>query len=222
MKLRWLSIFLSFSIIIGLSIVDRAEGSLEDEAKHSASKQNFDPVVRFGNPDTALIKVVMYHSLNCIHCKEYLEKDFPAIKAKYIDTGKIYFEIRDYPIDRSALDAARLAWCRQDPQVYWQVAKLLHNQLDEDDPTKSWAQSADWCDEITKILTEKDFTQEECQNCLSNEALEKKIVNDCYKVQQKYKLSYTPAFIVDEELIGNKLDTQDIEKLLKDKPVHNG
>ncbi len=233
MKLRWSYIIL-FSTILGLfsnqnfaeastpskkqtSPDSPIETSSSDTSLSYPSTKGFDPVVRFGNAETAILKVEMYHSLNCIHCKEYLQNDFPIIKEKFIDSGQVYFEIRDYPIDRSALDAARLAWCRNDPKVYWKVAELLHTHLDNEDPMSTWAQSSDWCGELIKILQSQGFTSQECQECLDNQTLRDKIINDCYQVQQKYKLAYTPAFVVDGELVGATLDVPELEKRLKKK-----
>jgi protein-disulfide isomerase len=183
----------------------------------SSKTQTYDFSVPFGNPETAVLTVIMYHSLNCIHCKEYLEDVFPKIKEKYITTGQVYFEIRDFPIDQAALDAARLAWCRKDPQVYWEIASLLHNQLIPTEQTPSWAQSSHWCEDLTKLLIAQGFSEEECHNCLNDEQLKKKIIEESFKVQQKHHLTYTPAFIIDGKLHKDILSLEDLEKALQEK-----
>lgn len=217
MKLRWSFIILSLLSLESLTSASLAKESSDQSQKPHHKKDEFDPVVRFGNPDTAHLKIVMYHSLNCNHCKDYLNSIFPKIEEQYIKTGKVYFEIRDYPIDQTALDAARLAWCRNDPKVYWQVAKILHDQLDENEDKPNWSLSPKANEEIIKILEDHGFTADECTDCLKNETLKDKIIQDCYKIQKQYKLTYTPAFIVDGKLVGTMLDIPELEKLLQKK-----
>lgn len=219
MKLRFFSLIGFFAIITyfsdGFAHAPRFIHSSKQSTPKSAPYN--DLVVRFGNEETAVIKIVMYHSLNCGHCKDYLETTFPKIKERYIDAGKVYFEVRDFPIDRVALDAARLAWCRNDPEVYWKVAHVLHSNLDLQNNKGDWSQSTDWCSNIIELLAQNGFTQDECQSCLKDEALEKAIINHCYQVQQRYKLNYTPAFIIDDKLHGSTLEIEEIEAKIKEK-----
>jgi protein-disulfide isomerase len=219
MKLRFCIMIGLFAIIVpfscGFTPTPQSMHSTKPEALKPAPYK--DLAVRFGNEKTATIKIVMYHSLNCGHCKEYLETTFPKIKERYIDTGKVYFEVRDFPIDRVALDAARLAWCRNDPQVYWKIAQVLHHSLDLKNNQGDWSQSTDWCSSIIDLLSQNGFTQDECQSCLKNEALEKAIVNHCYQIQKQYNLNYTPAFLIDDKLHGSTLEIEEIEKKIEEK-----
>lgn len=68
------------------------------------------PKVGFGDKKAAPLKVVMYHSLNCPHCKIFKQEKFPDFKKKYIDTKKVYFVFEDFPIDRFSVYIAKLTW----------------------------------------------------------------------------------------------------------------
>ena len=63
-----------------------------------------------GNPDASVV-VIEYASLTCPHCAQFFNKQFPTIKEKYIDTGKIRFILRQFPLNEPALKAAVLVDC---------------------------------------------------------------------------------------------------------------
>ncbi|SCM75672.1 conserved exported hypothetical protein [uncultured Pleomorphomonas sp.] len=66
------------------------------------------PDMALGNPD-AKVKIVEYMSMTCSHCADFHNKTFDEIKAKYIDTGKIYFIVREFPLDPLAAAGFMLA-----------------------------------------------------------------------------------------------------------------
>ena len=63
-----------------------------------------------GNKDSKII-VVEYASMTCGHCADFHNNVFPKIKEKYIETGKIKFVFKDFPLDKQALYASILARC---------------------------------------------------------------------------------------------------------------
>ena len=50
--------------------------------------------IGMGKPN-APVKVVEYASASCGHCATFNNEVFPAFKAKYIDTGIVYYEMRE-------------------------------------------------------------------------------------------------------------------------------
>ncbi|WP_407819032.1 thioredoxin domain-containing protein, partial [Staphylococcus aureus] len=59
----------------------------------------------------APVKIVEYMSMTCPHCANFHNKTFEEIKKKYIDTGKVYFVLREFPFDPRAAAAFMLARC---------------------------------------------------------------------------------------------------------------
>src|SRR5487761_1908705 len=57
----------------------------------------------------AKVKVEEFFSLTCSHCAAFAQETFPEIKAKLIDTGKLRWIFRDFPLDQVALTAAMVA-----------------------------------------------------------------------------------------------------------------
>src|SRR5688572_593348 len=58
-----------------------------------------------GNPK-AKVTVIEYASLTCGHCKAFQDTTYVELKKNYIDTGKIRFVYRDYPLDGLAAGGA--------------------------------------------------------------------------------------------------------------------
>jgi protein-disulfide isomerase len=64
----------------------------------------------YGNPN-APVTIIEYASLTCPHCRHYHAKVFPKVKRAYIDTGKVHYIIREFPIGHTAGAAAIITRC---------------------------------------------------------------------------------------------------------------
>ncbi|MEY2885132.1 MAG: hypothetical protein RL490_2856 [Pseudomonadota bacterium] len=66
--------------------------------------------IRIGNP-AAKINIVEFASYTCGHCKAFHEEGLPALKAKYISTGKVSFEQRSFVRNGPDFAASLLVAC---------------------------------------------------------------------------------------------------------------
>ncbi|HLY58452.1 MAG TPA: DsbA family protein [Stellaceae bacterium] len=76
----------------------------------------------------APVTVIEYFSLDCPHCAKWEQDVFPKVKADFIDTGKIRFVMRDFPLHGVSLQAALLAHCDPDEYAAF-VDTLFQSQL---------------------------------------------------------------------------------------------
>jgi len=60
---------------------------------------------------TASVIMVEYASMTCPHCAHFNDDVFPKIKLEYIDTGKVRYVFREFPLDIKAAAASMLARC---------------------------------------------------------------------------------------------------------------
>jgi len=74
-----------------------------------------------GNPK-AKIQVIEYASLSCPHCAHFNEAVFPALKAKYIDTGKVRYTLKEMLTEPATVAAAGFLMARcAGPDKYFKV-----------------------------------------------------------------------------------------------------
>lgn len=169
------------------------------------------PAVVIGNLKAPL-KIVMYHSLNCIHCKMFKDEELPKIKEKFIDNDLVCFTFVDCPIDPSALDAAKIAWEARDVEKYETVSGILTTNYDK------WAGQPDWQKHLCQIVTQNQLmTEAQCEKGLNDEALGKEILRIAFHAQKKYKIDYAPAFLLNGKLKQTEslLTCADVENELK-------
>src|SRR5262249_22532630 len=84
--------------------------------------------ISLGSP-TAPVKVYEYASMTCPHCARFEKDVFPKIKQKYIDTGKVLWTLREFPLDPRAAGAFMLARCAG-PDKYYAMIDVYFAQQD--------------------------------------------------------------------------------------------
>lgn len=169
------------------------------------------PDVTMGDPNAPL-KIVMYHSLACHHCKRFKREIFPLIKEQFIDKGYVYFVFVDFPIDPSALGAVKVAWIYRDVQSYLDISEVITSHDEE------WVGKLDWPDQICRIVgKERLVTKAKCHDALDGDTLEKQILQRSYIAQKEYKIEHVPAFIVNGQRFNGDwlLSPSDIKEVLK-------
>ena len=74
--------------------------------------------------------VIEYASMTCPHCDRFHNEVYRPFKAKYIDTGKVYFIFRDYPLDPLAAAASVIAHCAP-KERFFPIIDLLFDHQDQ-------------------------------------------------------------------------------------------
>jgi protein-disulfide isomerase len=91
----------------------------------------YDDAYVLGSPQARVV-VQEYASSTCPHCARFHANVFPALKAKYIDTGKIRFEFREYltPPQNVAASAFIIARCAGKSQYFKIVDDIFKAQTE--------------------------------------------------------------------------------------------
>lgn len=159
------------------------------------SEKSSDPAVeammgvRKLGSDAAPIKVVEYSSLTCGHCAAFHKDDFPVIKQKYIDTGKVQFIFKEFPLNKPALDASKVLRCMPEDKFVAFQGLLFTEQ-------EKWAYQADPIPALKQNAKLAGLSDKQIDDCLGNKALEDRIVGDMKAGTEKFKIESTPTFII--------------------------
>ena len=162
-----------------------------------------------GNPD-APIKIIEYASLTCGHCAHFHNDVLPELKTKYIDTGKVYLEFREFPLNDPALKATLTARCLPEDKYDGFVSLLFKTQ-------DHWAGGLDYMAALkqnAKLAGMSDATFEACQ---AEPALKVKIAENMQQAQDKWQINATPTFIINDgaEKISGAQPLAEFERIFR-------
>ncbi|HET6970179.1 MAG TPA: DsbA family protein [Phenylobacterium sp.] len=152
--------------------------------------------MNLGNPH-APVHVVEYLSLTCPHCAHFNETTFPAFKAKYVDTGRVYYTVRELLTAPAQVAAAGflLARCGDGSHYFSVVDQVFRSQ-------PKW-QSGQIKPIFLDIAKANGLTEAQFNACLTDEkaqdALQKRIQ---YAVETDH-VTGTPTFFVNGVQIPN-------------------
>ena len=150
--------------------------------------------------DTAPIKVTEYSSLTCGHCSSFHKEDFAKIKAEFIDTGKVQFIFKEFPLNEPAIVASQLIRCMP-ADKYEGFMSLLFAQQD------NWAYKPEFKDILKQNAKLAGFSDEQAEACFANTELKQRIVGDMKAATDKYKIQSTPTFVLNDGakiIVGNQ------------------
>jgi hypothetical protein len=134
----------------------------------------------------APVTIIVYASLTCPHCARFATTVYPTLKARYIETGKVRFIMRDAPLNDLALAAAILAHCVDDDQYFEFVHTLFRTQAD-------WAFASDPAAALLRIASQRGFTKEGFERALANRQVLEGILAVARR-GEKFCAGSTPTF----------------------------
>ena len=154
----------------------------------------------------APITIIEYSSMTCPHCAAFSENVFPMLQSKYIDTGKVRFVSRAFPLDVAAASATMLARCiaNGDSPRYFDATTILFKRQGE------LAQRP--LDTLKSIGTHFGMSAEAVEACEQDAALLAKIKTDQQFAFDQLKVDATPTFFVNGEKIRGSMSFEDLDK----------
>ncbi len=164
-------------------------------------------------PDRALgdanapVKIVEYMSMTCPHCAHFHNTVFDEIKKKYIDTGKVYFVIREFPFDPRAAAAFMLARCAPEQQYFPFVSMLFKQQ-------QSWATAQDARAALLQMSKMAGFSQESFEACLTNQKLLDDVNATMQRGATEFGVNSTPTFIINGKKYSGDMSVETMSALI--------
>lgn len=161
--------------------------------------------VWLGSPD-AKVTIIEYASLTCGHCANFHKDTFPALKAKYIDTGKVRFVLREFPLDPLAAAGFMLARCNGNDK-YYPMTDLLFAQQ------KNWAFTDKPVDALSTLVKQAGFTQDSFEACLKRQDIYD-AVTQVKDGGAKAGVDSTPTFFINGQKRSGALSIAEFEKII--------
>jgi protein-disulfide isomerase len=155
--------------------------------------------------EKAPVTVIEYASMTCPHCAHFAETTFPELQKRYIDTGKVRFIFREFPLDALAAAGFMLARCGGKDKFMPIVETLFAKQ-------REWMVEKP-IEPLRGIAKQFGFTQQTFDECLANQKVLDGIQDVRDRASEKLGVNSTPTFFVN----GKKLSgDQTIEAIAKE------
>jgi protein-disulfide isomerase len=161
-----------------------------------------------GKADAPVI-VIEYASMTCPHCANWESTVFPQVRKEWIDTGKIRFVFRDYPLDGLALKASQLARCTGD-QKFWGFLEALFSSQ------RSWETASDPAAELIKIGKLGGVPEEKAKACMADGNDLANAIVGSRQAAENAGVNSTPTFFFNGKLVAGELPYDQFVKNLKD------
>jgi protein-disulfide isomerase len=161
-------------------------------------------------PANASVTITEYASMTCPHCAAFNENVFPKIKSEYIDTGKVRYVFREFPLDIKAAAGSMLARCiaKDDAGKYFAVIDMLFRQQND------WVVK-NTTETLTRIGKQAGLSQQAVEDCLKDQALLDKIAADQKFANEVLKVNSTPTFFINGEMIRGETSFEEFDKRIK-------
>jgi protein-disulfide isomerase len=157
----------------------------------------------------APVTITEYASMSCSHCAAFGENVFPMLRSKYIDTGKVRFVFREFPLDIKAAAASILARCiaKNDSEKYLGAVEILFKQQD-----RLIAQTKDTLIFVGKL---NGMSEQEVAACENDPAQFDKLTADQKYAVETLKVDSTPTFFVNGERLKGSMSFEELEERIK-------
>ena len=159
-----------------------------------------------GDPNAPNV-VIEYASMTCSHCAAFHVNSFDAFKEKYIDTGKVYFIFREYPLDPLATAAIMLARCGP-KERYFPLVDLMFDRQGE------WAFTENPKAALLSFVRQAGFTEESFNACLTNKEIQDGVLAVKARGSNEFGVSSTPTFFFNGEMHRGELSIEEIDEIL--------
>lgn len=188
------------------ALIDRALAQSVDAAL--AAQPMSLPDMALG-PADAPVTIVEYSSLTCPHCAAFEQNVFPMLQSQYIDTGKVRFVSREFPLDVRAASGSMLARCiaNGDAPKYFEVVDMLFKRQE------GLVQNT--LETMNDIGKHYGMDDEAVANCVKDQALLDKIAADQKIAFEQLKVDATPYFFVNGERLRGSMSFEELEEKIK-------
>lgn len=166
------------------------------------------PDIVIGSPKAPLT-ITEYASMSCPHCAAFGENVFPMLRTKFIDTGKVRFVFREFPLDPKAAAASMLARCiaQDDSEKYLGAVETLFRLQEQ-----LVAQTKETLFFVGKM---KGMSEQEVEGCVKDQAQLDRLAADQQYALKALNVVSTPTFFLNGVKLQGSMSYEELEERLK-------
>lgn len=159
--------------------------------------------------ENAPVTIVEYASMTCGHCANFHSRTYPDLKKDYIETGKVRFIFREFPLDPVAAAAFMLARCAPQ-EKYFDIVDIMFEQQ------RAWAFTDNPYQSLLDFSKQIGFTQESFEECLTNQGLLDAVNAVRERGANEFGVNSTPTFFINGERHSGALSIDEMGKIIEE------
>lgn len=196
---KLLSVFL-FGLIIGFLISKVNLASLGGQAVPQITEEGSIKVI--GNQN-AKVTVTEYSDFQCPLCHSFFVDSLPTILKSYVDTGKVKFIYKHFPLNihPQAPAAALASECALEQGKFWEMHDLLFERQAQ------WSGQPSHLDMFKQMAAELNLNTDQFATCLDTKKLQKNVDID-YNESIAKNFRGTPMFLINDQMIVGAQDVK--------------
>lgn len=153
----------------------------------------------------APITIIEFSDFECSYCGQFHQETFPLLQLDFIDTGKVRYVFKDFPLSNVhalAAGAANAAHCAGDQGKFWPYAAMLFTKQD-----------ALTANDLQQYAVDLGLDAIPFKVCVAEQ---KHTVTVAANVQAAIKagITVTPSFIINDQLYEGALTYDALRTLL--------
>jgi protein-disulfide isomerase len=163
------------------------------------------PEIALGRADAPVV-IIKYASMTCPYCRQFQRETFPVLKREYIDTGKVRFIIREFPIGHQSGLATIALRCAPPDKHFVLYDKLMAQQ-------PSWVSQEVRPDPIFKVAAQVGMTRAQFDSCRQNRGM----IAALNRVKERGRtlgVIGTPNFFVAGKLVKSVIGIKEIREMV--------
>lgn len=178
-------------------------------AQAEIDNPDLQPSDRILGREDAPVTIIEYSSLTCPHCASFHREGFQHLKQAYIDTGKVRFVYRDFPLDAIALQTAALAECLPGERYFGFLEVLFAAQADyrHDAPDPVGA--------LTRLGRLAGLSEAKALECMGSEEGANAVLAERLAGDKEFGIESTPTFIINGRKYPGALTAGELDAILK-------
>jgi len=190
----------------------KTKGEFSNKKILEVSKDDF----TIGNKNAPVV-VIEYASLSCPHCASFYRDAFARLKKEFIDTNKVLFVYRNFPLNEPALLASIYAECQGEDnkenreEKYFSTIKNLFKSQD------GWAFDANFKKRLEIIAKLDGMSEARFNECINNESYQEKILTHRMMAAKELNLKSVPSFFINGQLSSGFVDYVTLQRIIEDK-----